>query len=115
MISQYARLHGVTVDQEFAIKKIREEMNELSGALSDGIVPGNIDSVADEIADVIGMAFVLCDVIDLNPVDVLHENGSAKSAITVQAVLAYPSIERVRASLRLLRPRWALGMFGQCR
>ena len=48
MISQYARLHGVTVDQEFAIKKIREEMNELSGALSDGIVPGNIDSVTDD-------------------------------------------------------------------
>lgn len=67
MIEQYARVEETAVNGSFTIAKIKEETLELSESLSD--VDG-IDkkAVADEIADVTGMTFVLTDEIGVNQI-----------------------------------------------
>ncbi len=78
VISQYAKSKGVVVNREFAIDKIKEEMLELSEALSDGSFGEKTDAVSAELADVLGMLFVLSDVIGVDPIKALEKKWFSK-------------------------------------
>jgi 8-oxo-dGTP diphosphatase len=78
VIRQYTDVKGMTLNQDFAVAKIREEMAELSEALSDIHQHDDNEAVVDEIADVVVMAFVLSDMIDLDPVEATQRKWLSK-------------------------------------
>lgn len=90
VIEQYAQEKETVVNRSFAVAKTREEMLELSDALSD---VDRIDkkAIADEIADVIGMAFVLSDEIGVNPIAEIERKWLSRRGEAMRRTSRFPA------------------------
>lgn len=72
----YGQKYSISIDEEFALMKLMEEMGEFSQALliykrksrPEKFLPDDEakEEVAKELADVVGMAFVTAHVLDIN-------------------------------------------------
>jgi NTP pyrophosphatase (non-canonical NTP hydrolase) len=60
-----------TDSPETVAKYIQEEAQELIDGIDEAMVTGDVFTVASEIGDVLFLAFRLCDMLGLNPKDVL--------------------------------------------
>ena len=81
--SNYGERFGITIDKEFAILKFFEEVGELSEAILTHDRKSRPEKLlsqseskkkmASELADVVGMALVLADVLEIDIEKALHD------------------------------------------